>query len=100
MVLPADNGRAWHRKSIIPEVPPFVIKYEPEDFAFRFCLLIHKYVMNKSFPHIYGVLFFVCVILFSMIDDRPFIASDNWMQKYAHYMVFCSLCTSGPYNNT
>ena len=38
------------------------------------------------------------LVLCSVIGDRPFIASDKCMQKYAHCIVLCSLCTSGLYN--
>ena len=34
----------------------------------------------------------VCIVWFSIIDDRIFIASDKWMQKYAG-ALFCVVCT-------
>ena len=33
------------------------------------------------------------------IGDRPFIASDKWMQKDGHCIVFYSQCTSAFYNS-
>ena len=42
---------------------------------------------------------FLCIVWFSIIGDRPFIASDKCTQKYAHCIVLCDLCTSGLYNS-
>ena len=41
---------------------------------------------------------FCLYVLLSIIGDCPVIASDNCTQKYAHCIVFCSLRTSGLYN--
>ena len=46
-------------------------------------------IINMIFTHLF---------VFSIIDNCPFIASDKWTQKYADYIVLCSLCTSGLYN--
>ena len=43
-------------------------------------------------------LYFVCIVCFSIIGNRPFIASDKCTQKYAHCIVLCSLRTFGLYN--
>ena len=50
------------------------------------------------FAHLFVALYFVCIVWFSTIGDRPFIASDKWTQKYAHCIVLCYLHTSGLYN--
>ena len=60
-------------------------------------LLTHKYY-QYDFTHLFVALYFVCIVWYSISDDRTLIASDKWRQKYAHYIVLCSLRTSGPYN--
>ena len=43
-------------------------------------------------------LYFLCIVWFSIIGDRPFSASDKCTQKYAHCIVLCGLRTSDLYN--
>ena len=50
------------------------------------------------YTHLFVTLYFVCIVCFSISDDRPFIASDKCTQKYAHCIVLCNLRTSGLYN--
>ena len=48
------------------------------------------------FKHPFLALYFVCIVWFSIIEDRPFIVSDKC--KYVHCILLCSLHTSGLYN--
>ena len=47
------------------------------------------------FTHLFVALYFVCIV-FSIIDDCPFVASG----KYAHCRVFCCLRTDVLYNRS
>ena len=38
-------------------------------------------IINMIFTHLFVSLYFVCIVWFSIIGDRPFIASDKWTQK-------------------
>ena len=55
-------------------------------------------IKGRYFRRILDAPYFVCIIWFSIIGDRPFIASDKCTQKYAHCIVLCGLRTSGLYN--